>query len=336
MGGVSPLRIAALLPHVDVFGGVRRYLELGNALTARGHRFVLYHPAGDKPAWLDFKAETRPFSALGEESFDVALCGEFSILGELGRIPARLRYFYFVLEGHKLERTTTRRSDLLFLGNSEGICRRLERRYGIMVRRAPGGVNPVIFHPLEAAKPAHGGEFRILCYGRITRRRKGVVQVIRAAEGLLRRGRRVKLIFFDTQVGQDRRDPRPLIRTRVPFDFQLNLPQGRMAWLYAQADVFVSAERRAGWSNTCAEAMACRLPVVCTPSGTGDFAQDGVTALVAPRSSPVHLRRRVERLMDDPDLRAALAERGYERIQAFRWDILAERLERIFKADLGD
>jgi glycosyltransferase involved in cell wall biosynthesis len=204
MGGVSPLRIAALLPHVDVFGGVRRYLELGNALTARGHRFVLYHPAGDKPAWLDFKAETRPFSALGEESFDVALCGEFSILGELGRIPARLRYFYFVLEGHKLERTTTRRSDLLFLGNSEGICRRLERRYGIMVRRAPGGVNPVIFHPLEAAKPAHGGEFRILCYGRITRRRKGVVQVIRAAEGLLRRGRRVKLIFFDTQVGQDR------------------------------------------------------------------------------------------------------------------------------------
>jgi glycosyltransferase involved in cell wall biosynthesis len=40
--------------------------------------------------------------------------------------------------------------------------------------------------------------------------------------------------------------------------------------------------------------------------------------------------------MDDPDLRAALAERGYERIQAFRWDILAERLERIFKADLGD
>ncbi len=335
IGAVSPLRVAALLPHVDVFGGVRRYLELGNALTARGHRFVLYHPAGDKPSWLDFKAETRPFSALGEESFDAALCGEFSILDQLGRVPARLRYFYFVLEGHKLERTTARRSDLLFLGNSEGICRRLERRYGIAVRRAAGGVNPAIFHPLAAAKAAPDGEFRILCYGRITRRRKGVAQVIKAAESLQRRGRRVKIIFFDTQVGQDRRDPRPLIRTRVPFDFQLNLPQDRMAWLYAQADVFLSAERRAGWSNTCAEAMACRVPVVCTPSGTRDFAQDGVTALVAPRPWPVLLRRRVERLMDDPDLRAALAGRGYERIQAYRWESLAERLETIFKTDLG-
>jgi glycosyltransferase involved in cell wall biosynthesis len=121
----------------------------------------------------------------------------------------------------------------------------------------------------------------------------------------------------------------------VPYDFQLNLPQDRMAWLYAQADVFLSAERRAGWSNTCAEAMACRVPVVCTPSGTRDFAQDGVTALVAPRPWPVLLRRRVERLMDDPDLRTALAGRGYDRIQAYRWDSLAERLETIFKTDLG-
>ena len=158
--------------------------------------------------------------------------------------------------------------------------------------------------------------------------------VIRAVERLSRRGRRVRLIFFDTQVGLDRRDPRPLIRTRVPFDFHLNLPQERMAWLYAQADVFVSAERRAGWSNTSAEAMACRVPVVCTPSGTRDFAEDGRTALVVPRPSP-RLLRRGDRAPDGrlrpsgPPGRQA----GYERILSFRWDVLAERLEGIFRRD---
>jgi glycosyltransferase involved in cell wall biosynthesis len=326
---VPPLRIAALLPHVDVYGGVRRYLELGNALTARGHRFVLYHPAGDKPAWFDFQAETRPFAAMGEETFDVGLCGEYSILPSFDRLPAARRFFYFVLEGHRDERTVARRRDLFFLGNSEGICRRLERKYEIAVQRAPGGVNPAIFHPID--KPPQEGEFRVMCYGRITKRRKGVPQVIRAVEGLARRGRRVRLIFFDTQVGLDRRDPRPLIRTNVPFDFHLNLPQEKMAWLYAQADVFVSAERRAGWSNTCAEAMACRVPVVCTPSGTRDFAEEGRTALVVPRPSPRLLRRGIERLMDDPALRAGQADRGYERILSFRWDVLAERLEGIFR-----
>jgi glycosyltransferase involved in cell wall biosynthesis len=328
---VPPLRIAALLPHVEVFGGVRRYIELGNALAARGHRFVLFHPSGEKPAWLELRAETRPFAELEKERFDVAMCGEPSILEALTRIPADRRYFYFVLEGHKREREVARRRDLLFLGNSEGICRRLERKYGLIVERAPGGVNPVLFHP-EPKPPADDGAFRILCYGRITRRRKGVPEVVAAAERLSRRGRRIRLILFDTRVGQDRRDPRPLLRTRVPFDFHLDLPQERMAWLYAQANVFVSAERRAGWSNTCAEAMACGLPVVCTPSGTRDFAANDRTALVVPRPSPRLLARRIERLRLDPSLRESLGRAGRERILAFRWEALAERLEGLFRA----
>ncbi|MDD8025523.1 MAG: glycosyltransferase family 4 protein [Acidobacteriota bacterium] len=326
---MPPLRIAALLPHVEVFGGVRRYLELGNALAARGHRFVLFHPSGRKPDWFDFQAETKPFAALSEERFDAAMCGEYSILPQFDRIRADRRYFYFVMEGHKDERIVVRRRDLLFLGNSEGISGRLGREYGLAVRRAPGGVNPAIFHPAE--KPPADGAFRILCYGRIIRRLKGVDRVIRAVEGLARRGRRVRLIFFDTLVGRDRRDPRALIRTDVPYEFHLGLPQSRMAWLFAQADVFVSAERRAGWSNTCAEAMACRLPVVCTPHGTRDFAEDGRTALVVPRSSPRLLRRGIERLMVDPALRDRLAQAGSERIGSFHWASLAERLEGIFR-----
>ena len=37
------MRISTFLPHVGVFGGVRRFLELGNAWCAAGHE-VTYHP----------------------------------------------------------------------------------------------------------------------------------------------------------------------------------------------------------------------------------------------------------------------------------------------------
>lgn len=323
--------IAALLPHVEVFGGVRRYLEIGNALVRKGHRFVLFTPEGVPPSWLKFSGEVRPFRALGEESFEVGMCSEYSIVDEFDRLPAETRWFYFVLEGHKREKEIAHR-DYRFLGNSEGICRRMELRYPITCHRAPGGINPGIFHPAAPAEvePRPEGEFRVLCSGRIYKRRKGVDKVIRAVEGLYRTNPGLRLIFFDTLVGREKVDPRPLIKTPVPHEFHIDLPQDRMAWLFSRADVYVGAERRAGWSNTAAEAMACGLPVICTPSGTRDFAVDGVTALVAPLAMPFLLRRRIRRLMADEPLRARLARAGLAKIRDFTWDFLAARLEGIF------
>jgi glycosyltransferase involved in cell wall biosynthesis len=321
------VRIAAVLPHVEVFGGVRRYLEIGNELVRRGHAFTLFHPTGEPPAWLPFLGETRPFSELAAESYDVGLSGEYSILPRFDALRARAKFFYFVLEGHKLEREAARRP-YRFLGNSEGICRRIERKYGLVCDRAPGGVNPAIFHPLETRPPRD--TFNILGYGRIYKRRKGVRHVIRAVEGLRRRHPRLKLLFFDSPVGLDRRDPRPMIRTKVPHEFFLSLPQDRMAELFSLADLFVSAERRAGWSNTTAEAMACGVPVVCTPSGTLDFAEDGVTALVSSHPRPFLLRRRISRLIEDDSLRLHLAGAGLARIREFTWARLADRLLALF------
>ncbi len=189
------MKIAALLPHVEVFGGVRRYLELGNEFVRKGHSFTLFHPAGTRPDWLEFLGETRPFTALDADSFDVALCGEYSILPFFERIRAAKKYFYFVLEGHKQERDVARRP-YRFLGNSEGICLRMEKKYGLKVVRAPGGVNPAIFHPLEKREARE--TFNILCYGRIYKRRKGIPIVIRAAEKLAKRHAGLKLVFFDT------------------------------------------------------------------------------------------------------------------------------------------
>ncbi len=330
------MKVALLLPHVEVFGGVRRYLEVGHELAGRGLDVRLFTPRGERPDWLPFRGRAEPFSNLGREEFDVGLCSEYSVLPAFDTLRARAKYFYFVLAGHRLEREVARR-DYRFLANSRGLGRRLERRYGIDCRTAAGGVNPEIFYPLPAAErpPRAAGEFRVLCYGRIYKRRKGVAQAVRAVEGLGRRHRGLRLILFDTLVGEERRDPRTLVRPRVPCEFHLNLPQDRMAWLYGQADAFLSAERRAGWANTAAEAMACGVPVVCTPSGSRDFAVHGETALVVPLPLPWLLRRQLRRLIEEPDLRERLAEAGLRRIRDFTWARLADRLLEIFSSDLG-
>lgn len=332
------MKIAALLPHVEVFGGVRRYLEIGNELAKRGHSFVLFTPKGERPGWLEFIGIVKPFEAIEGDHCDIGLCSEYSILPHFERLKANAKFFYFLLEGHKREKEVVRKN-YLFLGNSEGLCRRIERKYGIRCLRAPGGINPEIFYPLQkdfsAPNKTPVNEFKILSYGRIYKKRKGVHRVIKAVEKLHRKFPRLRLIFFDSLVGEERLDPRLLIKTPVPYDFHLNLPQSRMAWLFSQADLFISAERRAGWANTAAEAMACRLPVVCTPSGTRDFAFHGRTALVVPYACPYFLRRQIKRLLLDGDLRSHLAQAGYAKIREFTWEALAARLEAVFQAVLN-
>jgi len=323
------MKIAALLPHVEVFGGVRRYLEIGNEFVRRGEEFTLFHPKGNRPEWLEFKGIVRPFSSLEEETFDIGLCSEYSILPYFEKLNAKKKFFYFVREKHKKDREVVKKN-FLFLGNSEKACRRLERKFGISCPRVVGGVNPEIFYPMKAREQRD--EFRILCYGRIYKKVKGIKDIIHAVENLSKRLSHLRLIFFDCWVEEEKKDPRTMIKTRVPYDFHFNLPQDKMAWLFSQADIFVSAEKRAGWSNTTAEAMACCLPVVCTKNGTEDFAFHNKTALVVPFPHPIFLRCQIRRLIEDKELRLRLAQAGYEKIQKFTWTRLVDKLERIFRS----
>jgi hypothetical protein len=70
------MRIGLFLPHVGVFGGVRRYLELGNEWVAMGHDVTLHHPTGEPPAWLPFAGRTRPLAEAVHGESDLAIGGD--------------------------------------------------------------------------------------------------------------------------------------------------------------------------------------------------------------------------------------------------------------------
>lgn len=322
------MRIAGILPSaLEVAGGVRRYIEIGNNFIKRGHSFKIYHSDGSRPTWLEFSGETRPVEQVTLEENDIAIASDYAVLHYLEKANAHKKIFYCFIE-HKNNKKACANRKFLIMGNSTGICEMVRRKYKRECIEGIGGINPELFHPVETKKDDR--QIKILCYGRIYKRRKRIQKVIKAAELLYRRYPSLRLLLFDTPSGSPRLDARQMLQTRVPVTFYFALPQERMTELYSQADIFVSAEKRAGWSNPCAEAMACKVPVVCSPSGTRDFAVDGETALVFRFRYPFLIAKKIRRLIEDRDLRERIAEKGYRKIQQYTWSNLVDKLQKEF------
>ena len=328
---MDPLRIAILLPHLGVYGGIRRFLELGAVWTRRGHDVLLATPRGayTREAWLPFAGRMGDVERVADERWDVLLSPDPDLFRNADARGA-LRVFYAVLEKAPKAEAAWRAADLVF-GNSSGMVRHLRQR-GVPALAAPGGVNLARFHPptvdAREARARAGSPLRALVYGRLSRRRKGALAAAKAVEAASRRsGVPVELTLFDAPppasrgVGED-------LGISIPHRWVLRPTQEELAALYGDADLFVSAERRAGWCNTAAEAMACGVAVACTPSGTEDFARDGVTAHVSRWPWVWSLARRIVPLLRDPALRARVAKSGREKIAEFTWERTADALER--------
>lgn len=321
------LRLAAILPHLEVFGGIRRYLMLARTWTAWGHDVTLWTPDGAPATWLPPDASVRPHRELaGSPEFDAILTPQPVLLPLLRSAPASRRVWYCVIEGERGERAALADRSLMVMANSSALRARLARLSGRAILDGVGGVDPERFAPDAAARV--GGRRTLLAYGRRSRPRKGTDLVVRAAEGLARRFPDLELVLFDHLGPGNEGDPRAGFAPRVPHRYVINPSQQELAGLYASADVFVAAEKRAGWCNTAIEAMSAGAAVVCTRSGTADFARHGETAWVVPFRHPFFLARGIARVLSDDRLRARLSAAGPAAVRPFAWPVLAAKILR--------
>lgn len=321
------LRLAVALPHLGVYGGIRRFLELGRVWTERGHTVTIATPGAVRRegTWLPFPGSLSTIDEVERERWDAVLSPDPALFRDLHPEGA-LRAFYAVLEKAPGAEEAWRSADLV-LANSAGMVRYLERR-GVRAVPAVGGVNLSVFHPPDPnTRSKEGGPIQALVYGRLSRKRKGTLAAAKAVSMAARRtGARVELTLFDAPSPGEPPPPERLPLS-IPHRWALHPSQDQLAALYGDADLFVSAERRAGWCNTAAEAMACGAAVVCTRSGTEDFAQHEETALVSRFPWAWALAGQVARLLRDPSLRAAIAGRGRDRIRSFTWERTADAIE---------
>lgn len=324
-----PRELAVVIPHLGLYGGNLRYVELGNALVRRGVDFTIATPEGEPPGWMPFLGRSCTIDALRADPPEVLLASEQRIFDDFLAMPAGRHVFYFIVEKTAAEAriaAAARAGRVTLLANSSGLVRYLARKHRVAAAPVIGGVNPELFHPVprDPAQWRPPGRFVLLANGRFSRRRKGTRLVAKAAD-MLARDHDLELRFFDTSTVDHRAGIPADFRCRARVRLDRDVPRAELHRRYAEADVFVSAERRAGWSNQTIEAMACGVPVVCTRSGTADFAIDGGTALVVPRFA-WHLARAIRRLLADAALRARLGDAGRRKALEFAWDGTAERL----------
>jgi glycosyltransferase involved in cell wall biosynthesis len=122
------------------------------------------------------------------------------------------------------------------------------------------------------------------------------------------------------------------LRDRVPGALGF-VPHDELGRLYGRAAVVACPSRREGFGVVCAEAMAHGRPVVASAvGGLLDLVVDGETGLLVPPRAPPALRRALERLLGDADLRRRLGAAARERIRRrFSWDAVLDATIELYR-----
>jgi len=325
------VKISFVEPHLKLYGGIRRIIELSNRLTVRGHDVTIFHSDGSPCQWMKCIAKIKSYEALLNEEHDVIIYNDPNPVDYnlVKKAKSKLKVFYVLelykkelLAGFNLKIYLPENKRMLFLKKS--LCSPylllsnatwekewLKKNMNIDSTLLLGGVNSEMFYPIEVEK--NQDEIRILCSGD-PRERKGTKNILEAIEIVKKEEPRIVL---DTYYGK-------------------GIPQEKMAEKYCSADIFVEASWQAGWNNPVAEAMACKIPVVCTDiGGVKDFAFHEKTALLVPPENSQAMATAILRLIGDKNLGKELGEYAYQHIKKFNWDESVKRLEEILNSSLN-
>jgi|WetSurSiteA1Bulk_404760.scaffolds.fasta_scaffold04327_4 glycosyltransferase involved in cell wall biosynthesis len=318
------MNIGAILPHTYLYGGVKRFIELGRAFQNKGHRFTIYTPSGAPPEWTRHDLRYATFDDLKHDYNDMLFITDRKNKDILTGADAQYKIFYHVSLRHKA-RTMIKDKRLHTFACSTNIYRYDKRWFRTTPFLAMGGINNDLFYARETRDRKQEEPFTILFYGRLSEHQKGSGLVVKACERLYKKYPFIRLLLFDTPVNRTMSAVNEAFTTCVPFEFVMNHPVEKNVELFHRADIFVSAEKQAGWANTVAEAMACGIPVVTTHSGTLDMIVDGETGIFVGRNAR-SISKGIEKLILSVDLRRKLSANGSRYIRQFDWKILAERI----------
>jgi glycosyltransferase involved in cell wall biosynthesis len=321
------MKIAFVEPHLALYGGIRRILELSNHLVRMGEEVTIYHPTGTPCHWMVSEARIRPLSRLKAERQDALIFNNPPDYRHVRGADAALKAFYILglydkeklkkfnpkifwpIKGRMLSLKRALQMPFLMIANATWMQKYLKDHLGIDSELLIGGVNRDIFHPVPVQRDPDG--IKILASGD-PREFKGTRTVVEAVAVLKKRFPNVVLKFYHGK----------------------NIAQSKMAETYSSADLFLDAtwDTGSGWNNPVCEAMACRVPVVCTDiGGVQDFAQHGKTALLVPPRDPQRMADAATQLIRSDELREAMCRRAYEGVLRFDWEDSASRLRRLLQ-----
>jgi len=230
------MKIAAIVPYLLPFGGIRRFLEVGNVMTARGHDYTIYSKdMEDADLWMNYKGKVSSWKG-AEFTFkaDVVLIGHPTTLSVLENPSVTISgkvYIWVIAAGiwYFLEQYKEYEAK----GYPMILNTRIYREDFPNAELCEGGVNTSIFTPKTLRVGFYSGRGS----------HKGEAHIVESLGGM-------KHVIPVAIKGLDTPD---------------------LVKVYRSLDYFVCSETKPGWSNMSAEAIACGIPVVSDSKNTDLF-----------------------------------------------------------------
>ncbi len=202
----------------------------------------------------------------------------------------------------ELERRALRDADVLVHAGGD-IRGTYERYYGNPLPPAARIPYPMTWPERVAPAPRHDGPLRLLCVGRMERR-KGVQDLIEALTSFTADWR-LTLVGADTPTAPHRRSLRRTLELQAAGDpriaFADAVAREELPALMREHDAVVLPSRWECWPYVALEALAAAVPVVATPvGGLREIVAPGVTGWLAPGVGADALRDVLAPLVADP------------------------------------
>lgn len=237
-----------------------------------------------------------------------------------------LRWYSFI---NMQKRVAKRLSKIVTV--SESSKRDISQAFNISETRfetIPIGIDIQNFYPIDNIKKK---PHRIIVTNSADTPLKGLYHLIRAVKNILKQ-RPVELVVIGTP--KKNGGIEKLIKTldlTQHIRFTGRIDNDQFVREYAKATLAVVPSLYEGFGLPVGEAMACRIPVICTTGGALPEVAGDAAVLVPPGSASA-LKDAIMELLDDPSQCDCLAEKGYQRVlNEFTWKKTALRTEAVYR-----
>ena len=195
----------------------------------------------------------------------------------------------------------------------------------------PIGIDTNSFYPVETIKRQPN---RMIVTNSADTPLKGLYHLLYAIKNIVKK-RRVKLIVIGSpkrKGGIEKLIKKLDIGQYIEFTGRIGHEQ--FVKEYAKAGIAVIPSLYEGFGLPVGEAMACRIPVICTTGGALSEVAGNATKLVPPGSAKA-LGKAILELMDDPSKQEELAQKGYDRVRKeFTWEKTAIRTAQAYRESI--
>jgi glycosyltransferase involved in cell wall biosynthesis len=198
----------------------------------------------------------------------------------------------------------------------------------------PNGIDTDQFVKPESYKVIKSNEekFKILCVTRITPR-KGIRYLIEAFRELSEKSDDISLRIIGD--GDERKELEKLsdsLGVGEKVEFTGLVSHEKLPPYFEQADVFVLPSLNEGMSNSMLEALASGLPLIATDTGgTKELIAEDINGFVVKMEDAHDLAEKIEKLMNDPDLKKRMGEESRKKAEMMSWEKVAEGYFNLYK-----